>query len=122
MSEERYPKPVNQEYQSIGGSQYPSPTAGEPESSHRTPTESRGHSSLEKGGTYSPTTAKVEGSGGTYSPASASLRQPADQRAGPSLTVMVGLAAVVFVAMMVVIFLFAGNPNGIGSIANLILV
>ncbi len=120
MSEEKNTQQQGPEYQNIAGAQYPSPMAGEPEASHGTPTESHGRSTLEKGGTFSPTTSKVEGSGGSYSPAGASLRQSSDQRAGPALTLIVGLAAVVFVALIVTIFFFAGDVNGLGFIGDVI--
>jgi|GEM_PF-5363013 len=122
MSEQQKNQQQGTQYQNIAGSQYPSPMAGEPEASHGTPTESHGRSTREKGGTFSPTSAKVEGSGGSYSPAGVSLRQSSDQRAGPSLTLIIGLAAVVFVALIVTIFFFAGDANGIGFVGDIIAV
>jgi hypothetical protein len=52
----------------------------------------------------------------SYSPANADLRQPSESQAGgPPLIVFVGLASLGLLALIVVIYLFAGNPNGLGT-------
>ncbi len=53
---------------------------------------------------------------GSYSPANADLRQPSESQAGgPPLIVFVGLASLGLLALIVVIYLFAGDPNGLGT-------
>jgi|GEM_PF-5060544 len=52
----------------------------------------------------------------SYSPANADLRQPSESQAGgPPLIVFVGLASLGLLALIVVIYLFAGDPNGVGT-------
>lgn len=56
-----------------------------------------------------------EGNQGTYSPAGAGVRQSSEQQAGgPPLIVFIGLAAIAGLALIVVIFMFAGRAEGVG--------
>jgi hypothetical protein len=53
---------------------------------------------------------------GSYAPANIDLRQPSERQAGgPPLIVFVGLASIGLLALIVVIYLFAGDPNGLGT-------
>ncbi len=53
---------------------------------------------------------------GSYTPANIDLRQSSESQAGgPPLIVFVGLASIGLMALIVVIFLFAGDPNGLGT-------
>lgn len=53
-------------------------------------------------GTFSPTTKNFSG-----------LNSPSESRAGPPLTIMIGLAVVAGIGLIIAIFLFAGNPEGL---------
>lgn len=111
--------------------QYPSPTAGEPEgSAYQAPREPDRNDDQSGAQSFDravegevrnedryPSRSRSGSGTGSYSPTTsgAKAEHTARDGAGPSLKILIGIAVLLGIALIIALFLFAGDPFGVQS-------